>query len=302
MDVRINRIAARQQRLISLEQLRAVGLTKREVQRRMERGQLHRVHRGVFIVGPANLEPKAHLKAALLALGPNAFLSHRTSLAAQGLRPIAASHIEITVVADRTPTRPGLVVHRTATPPHRTELRSRFGLRYSSFARAMIETAASETPNEVIRLISEAVRRGIADFSAIGAALDRHPRRPGTARLRLLLNRYLDPTDRKSELERSFDAHAATDPRIPRYEKNVRQGPHEIDCLFRAQRLVLELDGRPYHTALQDMDRDRAKDIWFQRHGLRVMRMTDFRWEHDRAGAVDDLLALLRLGELPEAA
>ncbi|HWD64082.1 MAG TPA: hypothetical protein VG405_02835, partial [Solirubrobacteraceae bacterium] len=88
----------------------------------------------------------------------------------------------------------------------------------------------------------------------------------------------------------------ATDSRIPPYEKNVYQGPHEWDVVFRAQGLAVELDGRPYHVALQDMENDRAKDIWAQRRGLRIMRITDFAWDYGRDQAVRDLLALLALG------
>jgi hypothetical protein len=124
----------------------------------------------------------------------------------------------------------------------------------------------------------------------------RHERRPGIAKLQLVAGRYLDPTDRKSGLEESFDAHCRSDPRIPPYEKNVHLGPYEIDCWFAAQRLAVELDGRPFHVALKDFDRDRAKDIWLQRQGSRVMRITDFMWEYGRTQAVEDLLALLALG------
>ena len=127
--------------------------------------------------------------------------------------------------------------------------------------------------------------------------LARHERRPGVAILKDVYGRYRPGPDRKSGLERSFDAHAATDPRIAPYERNVRLGPYEIDCLWPTERLALELDGRPYHRALADMDNDRAKDIWLQRRSYGVMRLTDFRWEYDRAAAVEDLVALLAVGQ-----
>jgi len=213
-----------------------------------------------------------------------------------GLCAINTYAIEATVVADHTPKRPGLIVHRSASTPHRSETRSRLGLRYSSVPRLLLELAPRERPDELIKLVTEAVRKRSFDPKSLRATLARHERHPGTATLKKLLNRYLDPSDRKSGLERSFDAYAATDPRIPPYDKNVHLGPFEIDCLWRDYELALELDGRPWHIALQDTDRDHAKDIWLQRRGLRIMRITDFAWEYGRATAIDDLLALLALG------
>jgi len=60
--------------------------------------------------------------------------------------------------------------------------------------------------------------------------------------------------------------------------------------------VALELDGRPYHVTVKDMEKDRIKDTKLQRIGIRPMRVTDYRFEHDRRGVLDDLCALLQLG------
>ena len=266
------------------------------MRRRVKRGLLHVLHRGVFIVGPPNIPPTGHLKGALLTLDKTAFLSHRASLAAQGLRRIDTRNIELTVIADHTPKRPGLIIHRTATVPHRHEVRDRFGLRYSSLARALIEVSSSERPAELMRLVTQGIRKNLVDLKGIDATMARHPRRPGVGQLARILDRYVDPVDRKSDLEASFDAVCRPDPRIPPYETNVHRGPYELDILFAPYKLAVELDGRPYHVALADFDRDRAKDTWLQRRGLRIMRISDFMWDYERSEAIDNLLALLALG------
>ncbi len=296
VDAKIARIAARQFGLITLVQLFALGLTYTEVRRRVQKGRLFPLHRGVFAVGRPDVAPRGHLRAALLTVTNDAFLTHRTSLAVQGLRTIDTRNIELTVIADHTPNRPGLIIHRTATAPHKHEVRNRFGLRYSSLGRALIEVSTREPPAELMRLITQGIRKNLVDLKAIEATLARHRRRPGVGKLALVLDRYTDPVDRKSELETSFDAVCRPDPRIPPYETNVHEGPYEIDCLFRAQRLAIELDGRPFHVALADFDRDRAKDTWLQRRGLRIMRISDFMWDYERSEAIDNLLALLALG------
>ena len=85
-------------------------------------------------------------------------------------------------------------------------------------------------------------------------------------------------------------------PELPEPERNVRLGRFELDCYWPEYELVLELDGRPYHIAAQDFERDRFKDAWLQREGLRVLRVTGARWENDRVGVHSDLMAFLALG------
>jgi hypothetical protein len=201
----------------------------------------------------------------------------------------------VTVVADHTPRHPGLVVHRTSKVPYRSEVQERYGLRVASVPRVMVDLAPRESPVEQMRLITEAVRKGALSFAAMEEALERHAGSPGIGTLKRVYGRYRPGPDRKSWLEHSFDAHAATDPRIPSYDKNVRLGPYEFDCRWPNERVILELDGRPYHRAIQDRDKDNAKDIWVQLQGESILRISDFRWELDQTDAIDDLLALLEL-------
>jgi hypothetical protein len=289
-------LAGRQDRVVSMLQLSELGFTHRGVRRRIERGFLHPKHRGVFAVGDPKLTSRGELRAALLACGDTAFLSGRTALADCGLRAMNLRAIEVTVVADHTPTLPGLIVHRTRNPPHRSEVQTRYGLRVSSVPRALIDQSSKETPHELLRLITEAVRKGILNFASMEEALNRHAHRPGIKTLKDVYGRYRPGPDRKSQLEKAFDNYAATDPRIPPYKKNVHMGPYEFDCYWPSHGVVLELDGRPYHRALQDRDNDNSKDTWAHLHQLIPLRISDFRWEYDRASAIEDLLGLLALG------
>ncbi len=289
------RAAGSQDGVVSWLQLFELGFTYDDVRGFVRRGALHPKHRGVFAVGHPKLTVKGELRAALMACGDTAFLAGRTALADAGLRQMDLKAIEVTVVAKSTPKHARLTVHRTSRQPHRSEVQTRRGLRVSSVARALIDRAPKETPEELLRLIEEAVRKGVLNFASMEEALERHRRRPGIAKLNDVYGRYRPGPDRKSGLERSFDAYAATDPRIPPYEKNVHMGPYEFDCHWPTEGVVLELDGRSYHRALEDRDRDNAKDIWVQTHHMSILRVGDFRWEYDRAGAIDDLLALLEL-------
>jgi very-short-patch-repair endonuclease len=78
--------------------------------------------------------------------------------------------------------------------------------------------------------------------------------------------------------------------------RNMHIDDWEIDCWWPEQRVALELDGRAYHVAVRDMERDRLKDTKLQIMGIKPMRVTGDRWDLDRAGVRSDLLALLQLG------
>jgi very-short-patch-repair endonuclease len=59
--------------------------------------------------------------------------------------------------------------------------------------------------------------------------------------------------------------------------RNVHIEGWEIDCWWPEQRVALELDGRPYHVAVTDMERDRTKDIKLGLSAIKPMRVTGFR-------------------------
>jgi very-short-patch-repair endonuclease len=88
----------------------------------------------------------------------------------------------------------------------------------------------------------------------------------------------------------------AQHPEIPEPQRNIYIHGWEIDCYWPEHKLAVELDGRPYHIAVKDMEKDRVKDAKLLRLGIRTLRITDTRFELDPLGVLDDLLAALALG------
>jgi hypothetical protein len=284
------RVSRRQDGAVGIEQLHALGFSKHEVERLVDGGAFVRRHRGVLLDARAPATQRGQLFAALLAFGPGAFLSHRTAAALHGLRAVNVRAIEVTVVSGHTPKRAGLIAHRTGATPHKDEVRTRDGLSFSSVSRLLIELAPRETRAELDRLIAEAARRRSLDLERIGQMIVRHPRRAGVAELRAALASYQPSPADKSGLERAFADWLATLPEIPAPERNVKlAGRWEIDFYWPAYSLAVELDGRPYHSLPADQERDRIKDAWLQRNAVSIVRVTEFRFEHDRAGIEADL-------------
>jgi len=289
--------------VISLGGLRRLGFSRHDVAGLIAHGDLRRLHNGVYAAGRAPLKDDAYFKAALLALGHRAWLPETTASMVWGLAPVSVASIAVTVVASSTPKHPGLRVRRVSQPPHPSEIKTRRGLRVSSIPRLLIEVAAAGgTREELDALIDAAVSRGKLDIADLAATIERHAGRSGTAKVRQTCGEYLPHLDRKSGLERSFDRWLGRHPEIPEPERNIYLGPWEIDCYWQEHCLALELDGRPYHTIIEDIERDRRKDAWLQIHGIRILRVTDARWKRDKAGVQDDLTTLLALGATTRAA
>ncbi|HLI58398.1 MAG TPA: type IV toxin-antitoxin system AbiEi family antitoxin domain-containing protein [Solirubrobacteraceae bacterium] len=287
-------IAERQWGTIGYAQLIAIGFTPDEIAGMVARGQLIRIYHGVYALGHCRLTLDGRLHAAQLVAGPRAFLSHRIAAARRGLRQYP-SVIELTVPAEHTPhRRPGLRLHRTTIPIDHRAARMHNGLLTATVPRIIIDLARTERPGEIQRLIRESIRTGQFDRAALQQAIDAHPHRPGVGLARAALQRYLPGSeDRRSSLEADFQEHARGDPRLLRPLYNQRLLGYEIDVVWIEQRVTLELDGRPYHVAVDDFDRDRAKDRALSGHGWRPVRVSDFEWEHARASVLDDLYRLL---------
>ena len=244
---------------------------------------------------------RGHLLAALLSVGPTAFLSHRSAAGVWGLRPVNTHDIELTVPGTGGRRRSDLTIHRTKDDPHPKDVRQNGHLRVSSVLRLLVELSPRETPAELERLVTTAVQRGLlrpdlrSGRTDVDVALARHARWPGLAKLHAVLARYLRTTSGKSNLELTFDQLLVAHPEFPEPQRNIHIDRWEIDRFWPEHRLVVELDGRPYHLAARDMERDRIKDAALQRLGLIPLRFTDFRVEHDVPGILDDLRHFLHI-------
>jgi hypothetical protein len=288
---RVRELAREQWGVISLEQLLAIGFSYAEVKGLVRRGVLIRLHRGVYAVGQLPQLTKGYLKAALLAAGADAFLSHRSAVAVWGLREVSTRRIDVTVTGCKRQSRGSLRFHHNGGAP---DITTRNGLPVSSFPQMLIELSPQETSHELERLITWGIRKDFLNLDEMRLALDRAQRRPGTARLAVALGAYLPTHDRKSDLERDFDAFLLEHPEIPQPQRNIYIGGWEIDCYWPEFKLAVELDGRPYHIAVQDIEKDKYKDGKLLIIGIRTLRITDTRFNHDRAGVYGDLIGLMR--------
>jgi hypothetical protein len=290
-------LAASQESIIRTDQLRELGFTADDITRRVRRGQLFPLHRGVYAWGTPNLTDHALLRAAQWACGDKSFFSHATGAAVYGQRNLVREAIELTIPRNGGRSRHGLVLHRTSDRIDRRELRTWSGLRVSTFPRLLLELSPGSSPGELDDLLTFGARKRLFDPKELEAELLRHASRPGIALLKAAAARYRPGPNRRSTFEYSFDGEMRQRPHIPPYEKNVYLGIWEIDCLWRPQRLAVELDYRDYHAAIRDFDKDRKKDAEIQMYGYRSLRISEFLWEYEREQQIVTVEAMLGLRE-----
>ncbi len=88
-----------------------LGFAPGQIDRRIATGQLHPIHRGVYAVGHRKLTTRGRWMAAVLAVGPDALLSHRAAAALWDLRPIPGGSIDVTDPNRARHSRKGIRVH-----------------------------------------------------------------------------------------------------------------------------------------------------------------------------------------------
>lgn len=296
IDRRIGRIADRQHGVVTRSQLLALDVSAEQLRGRLQRGNLIVLHRGVYAVGRHGIGQRGHLHAALLALPAGAFLSHRTAAGLRGLCALNPFDIHLSFGPIHVRTRVSFHVHRVRADPRQWEVGAVDRMRVSTIPRLLVELSATEPVAELRRMIDLAVTKQALNHDRLEQALELHERRPGIVTLRQAYEDYRrrGHHGRASSLERGFDALLAQHPEIPPPQRNVKVHGWEADCYWARQRLVLELDGRGYHTTVDNIERDRLRDARLLAHGIRTLRVTDSRFSHDRAGVIEDLKAALR--------
>ena len=266
----IARVARRQDNVVTHDQLFEAGLGRGAIARRLEARTMQSMHRGVYLLGAAPPTHMARARAAVLACGTGAVVSHRSAAEVFGLLPESDGQVDVTVVGRNPGSHVGIRLHRprALARHHVTKVR---GIPVTSIARTICDLAGTETRKVVEVAFQEALYRRVVTVAALAKVLAREPRRKGAAVIRALLE---DPRMTRSERERAL-LRLIDAAQLPRPVTNVRLHGHLVDAYWPAEQLVLEFDGWQAHGHRQAFERDRKFDQVMLAHGLRPMRATD---------------------------
>lgn len=290
VEERIGEVAARQHGAVTRAQLREAGLRDRAVSRRVAGGRLHRLHQGVYRVGPL-VAPYMREMAAVLACGAGARASHRSAawLLEVGPRPADGSPVEVAVPGTRVVRRPGIRVYRalyleiddaggraTATEvaaATAAEVATARGIPVTSPGQTLVDLAGVLPAGDLERAVGRAERSGLVTLDDVARLVACHRGRAGIAALAAVIGLEGGPAFTRSEFESRF-ADALRRFGLPRPRFNVRVAGYEVDCWFESARLVVELDGRAFHRSWRSQANDRRRDRDLAGRGIQVIRIT----------------------------
>jgi very-short-patch-repair endonuclease len=103
---------------------------------------------------------------------------------------------------------------------------------------------------------------------------------PGAPILRALLDRHRGTTITRSDAEEMFLA-LIRKAGLPEPEVNVKIQGFEVDFLWRAQRLAVEINSFGFHSTRWRFERDHRKEAVLRAAGLDVLRFTYWQIEAD---------------------
>ena len=264
-DRAILALAGRQHGIVTTAQLLGAGVGRRGIARRVARGWLVSLHRGVFHVGPVVARHGREM-AAVLAVGDAAALSHRSAAAIWGFLPPHTGDVHVTVARRGRRSRPGIRVHQT--PSLKAAVKD--GLFLTTPARTLRDLKTVLRLHDLDRAHEQAHVLGLVIPDGAG-----------------------EPEFTRSEVERRLKALCKA-AGLPAPRTNARVAGWEVDAFWPAERLIVEVDGWQYHRTRQAFERDRRKDSALQAAGYRVVRITWRRLRNESYAVAAEIAVLLK--------
>jgi hypothetical protein len=298
MDRGLADLAASQHGVFTLAQARDAGATRAAIRHRLACGRWARVGSSAFRLQGVAVTWHLRLFAAVAGAGEGALASHRAAAQLYGIPGFSGNWVELTVPSGRR--RAAGIAGRVRVhwsrrlPPHHAKQPA--GIPSTSVARTLTDLACALHPRQTERALDNCLASKLVTVPAIWRIVDDlSPRgRAGLGLLRELLEArgdgYVAPA---SELERRLlDLVIAA--KLPIPEREVDLGDSDgwigrVEFVYRAAKLLIEVDGRLHHTALLDRKHDRDRDNAFMASGWRVLRI-DYEMLVHRTDDVVDLI------------
>lgn len=278
-------LAARQHGCISRWQILELGLSSSSIQRWVETGHLHLLHRGVYAAGHANVSREGRYLAAVLACGEGAALSHTASARHLNLdrtRAVGAVHVSIPSGAKRQP--PGIIVHRPRSLPA-SDIVTLNRIPTTTATRTLFDLTSMLSAKELRKRFERAEYLEALDRGRLRELLDGASGRRGLGSLRTLANYAPLPLSRiRTRIEGIILSTCRTHS-LPIPAVNVPVLGYEVDFFWPEARFVVEADGGLHKG--EQRDSDNARDITLARAGYLVRRYSEEALNDERAIAAE---------------
>jgi len=277
----IGDLAGAQHGVVTADQLADLGLGAGSVDARIAAGELHRVASRTFIVNGA---PTTHLQACAVALlsRRKSFLSGRTAAWLRSFEGVAPpTRPEVTVPSTVSGRSSAATIRRSQHFRH-IGVGDVHGLTTATAVETVFRMAEYVNSRRLTRMIDSLLIADGESAVELGDVYIRHQgeRLRGMTRLRPVLLDRLDHSG-SAPTESELEALAEEILREVELPPMVRQAPipwspglGRVDLFIPDWRLIVELDGRRWHTRTENFEADRRRDNAAVAAGYSVLRFT----------------------------
>lgn len=291
-DRRMQTVARRQHGAFSRAQAKAAGFTPRMIDHRVSSGAWLRLDWGVYALASHPFTWERQAMAATLAVG-GALLSGRAAAALHRLDGFRRGRLEITVPKNRNG-RCGLAKVRHSDFSQATKVHC---VPCLTVAHTVLSLAGRGAEELLDRAVDHALAHRVVTIEELQ---DRFVtwarfRQPGVGSLRTLLmskgDGFVPPTSQLERMLRSF----LTTPGLPPFDYEYElpwwpPGAGRVDACLPGYGVIVEADGRAWHTREHDFQKDRQRDNQATANGFATLRFTYV----DLLNYADENLDLLR--------
>lgn len=290
VDRDIARLAHDQLGLVSVQQIRDLGGSRRHLERRVRSGLLEQRNPGVFQLAGCAPTWESRVLASVLAAGPGAIASHFTAAALWDLDGFPRrGRPELSVPRGRYH-RPDHSRCHESTDIARCQVVVRSGVPCTDLGRTVLDTARFVGLDRLDRIVENARRLHHVPVGDLVVTLFDHARqgRHGIRRLRAVLDRHLERdvvTDSEFEmLVLSLLAEQGFPPPLLHHE--IHSGDvliAEVDLAWPHRRVAVELHGQHHRVDRKVWEADQVKLVELSALGWDVLPFTWQTYLHCRA-------------------
>ena len=278
-DEKVARVAARQHGLFTRRQALALGFSETQVAWRVRRGVWEVRADGVYGIPGCPWTWRRKLMLAVLDVGAGALVSHQAAAALHGFPGFRPGGPELSVVkGSHSACR--WKVHTTRDLPA-SDCTRVDGIPVTSVVRTLFDLAGVLSGQQLERLVDELLAAGTVKLGSIASRFARYrrPGRTGVAALARILEArgpgYVPPASELEALLRDVLQRGGHPP--PDWQRPHPAGAAEgrVDAIYESCKLLIEVDGRRWHSQVEQMEADRHRDIAATLAGYHTMR---FMW------------------------
>lgn len=301
LDGRMAKLCAAQFGVISWAQLRSLGMSERMIERRVARGALRRLNRGVYLLAGVSITWEARLLAAQMWLGDHAVVSHRSAASLWKLDGYPHDWTELTLTRGTRVSQNGVTIHCSKLLDPR-DIRRRGPFRVTGVERTLADLGSAVSERRVEEALDSALFNRLTTFARVRertAELRRRGVRGAWVLDDLLTERDPERAPGESVFETRFwrllKASRLPEPVTQYMVFDDRGFVARLDLAYPAKRVGVEAYSLRWHSPRQRLRRDTARHNRLTTLGWRILYETFDDLNQRPTEILDRLDALLAM-------